>query len=59
MEFVHEKGDKYLITGTDTRGRKFRRVYENPLFALAINLWRGRVWQVRNGKRKLLKTVFN
>lgn len=59
MEFIHKKGDTYLITGRTTDGRKFRHTYSNPMMAMAINLWQGRVWQVRNGKRKLLKTVFN
>lgn len=59
MEFIHEKGDTYLIIGRTTNGRKFRYTYSNPMVAMAINLWQGRVWQVRNGKRKLLKTVFN
>lgn len=59
MEFTHEKGDTYLLIGRDCSGRKFRMVYDNPYFALGINMYRGRMWQVRNGKRKLVKSVFN
>jgi hypothetical protein len=59
MEFTHNKGDKYHVTGVCVDGKRFKRVTDNPHYALAINLYRGSVWQVRDGKRKLLKRVFN
>lgn len=63
MEFTHQVGDKYIVTGLLYNStRRFRSVYENPHYALAVNLWRGSVWQQgpsTGGKRKLLKRVFN
>ena len=56
-EFIHHDGDVYLVFGRLVRGGEFRLVYSNPKFAMAINLWKGRVWHVRDAKRKLLKEV--
>ncbi len=59
-EITHQPGDTYLVTGYYANSsRRFRDVYSNPRYALAINLWRGRVWHVRDKKRTLLKTVYN
>lgn len=56
----HMVGDTYVVTGyIFNTTRKFRKCYSNPHMAMGINLWRGRVWQVRNGKRKLVKEVYN
>ena len=56
----HMIGDTYVVTGFYYNStRKFRQCYSNPMQAMGINLWRGRVWQVRNGKRKLIKRVWN
>ena len=50
----------YHITGLLYNSRKrFRRTTDNFMFAMGINLWRGSVWKVTNGKRKLLKRVYN
>ena len=50
----------YHITGLLYNSRKrFRRTTDNFMFAMGINLWRGSVWTVTNGKRKLLKRVYN
>jgi hypothetical protein len=61
MEFTHENGDKYIVTGVKVNGQRFRSVYGNPHVALAINLYRGSVWQQKGGKgkRTLLKRVCN
>lgn len=59
MTFEHKKGDLYAVTGVTVDGKRFKMTYEVPEFALAINLWRGSVWQVRDGVRKLLKRVMN
>jgi hypothetical protein len=60
MEFTHLKGDKYHVTGILTTGKRFSPIItDNPHYALSINLYRGSVWQVRDGKRKLIKRVFN
>jgi len=50
---------KYDVTGTDRNGKRFSMTYSNINFALAINLWNGSVWEVTNGKRKLIKRVSN
>ena len=52
--------DKFLVTGRYYNSTKtFRSVYSNWRQANGINLWNGRVWLIRDGKRKLLKTVVN
>ena len=60
MELEHKDGDTYLITGFyHNSRRRFRLTTSNPRQAIAINLWNGAVWQVRNGKRKLVYKVTN
>lgn len=49
----------YIVTGVDVRGKRFRLQYDRLFYALSINLWRGSVWSVYNGKRKLIKRVYN
>ena len=50
----------YVITETLYRSNKrFRKVTSSFLHATSINLWRGSVWEVRDGKRKLIKRVYN
>lgn len=56
---IHKDGDKYLIIGKIVNGKRFRISSGNPIYAMNINLWNGRVWQVRDGKRTLLKRVVN
>lgn len=59
-EVTHQKGDTYHITGLLVNSKKrFKKTSDNPHYALSINLWRGSVWQVRDGKRKLIKRVYN
>lgn len=50
---------KYVVTGVDRQGKRFKLTYSNCLYAMSINLWRGSVWQETNGTRKLLKRVYN
>jgi hypothetical protein len=59
MEWTHKLGDTYHVTGTDTRGKRFRIVTSNPHHALGINLWRGTVWHVRDGRRTSVRRVEN
>jgi len=60
VEFTHNRGDTYEITGVDRDGKRFKRVTDNPRVALSINLWRGSVWHKRPDQaRKLIKRVFN
>lgn len=49
----------YIVTGVRTDGRRFRIVTTNQMHAFGINLWRGSVWALENGKRKLLRRVRN
>ena len=50
---------KYDVTGIDRNGKRFSMTYSNQRQALAINLWQGSVWKVINGKRRLIKRVYN
>lgn len=58
MEFIHNSGDYYVVTGFYyNSNKKFRIKSENPYYVLGINLWKGNVWHYHNGKRKLIKSV--
>ncbi len=51
---------RYVVTGVDVRGKRFRMTYGSGFWAMSINLWRGSVWGVSvSGKRTLLKRVYN
>ncbi len=49
----------YHVTGVDRQGKRFRIETSNGMHAMMVNLWRGSVWQVTGGKRKLIKRVYN
>lgn len=49
----------YHITGVDVKGRRFKITTSNYMHAMCINIWRGTVWRVENGKRTAIKRVFN
>lgn len=58
--------DRFLVTGEYAReytrsGKKkrFRMEFSNYYHAMGINLYRGKVWLLRDGKRILLKDVWN
>lgn len=53
----HRKTDRYLVTGRKVDGSAFRQEFSNPYHALYINLWEGRVWLLRSGRRILVKRV--
>ena len=53
------KYEKYIVTGVDRNGKRFRKEFSEPRWAFGINLWRGSVWGLLNGKRKLLNRVYN
>jgi hypothetical protein len=55
----HKKRAKYHVTGVTVRGKRFKYVYSHPMMAMSVNLYRGSVWQVVEGKRTLVKRVFN
>tara|TARA_R110000787_G_scaffold89251_1_gene189008 strand:- start:1629 stop:2057 length:429 start_codon:yes stop_codon:yes gene_type:complete len=49
----------YEATGVTRRGHRFKVTTDNYVHAMGINLWRGTVWEVANGKRKKIRTVYN
>ncbi len=57
--FTHQPGDRYLITGKRADGKRFRKEMGNPHYALAHNVYRGTLWQVRDGKRTRVHTWHN
>jgi hypothetical protein len=62
MEIMHSAGDRYKVTGCLVNGKRFNAIHTtNPNYALAINLYRGNVWQSKGGVGKWvkIKTVFN
>lgn len=51
---------KFVVTGVLVNGRRFSPIRtSNPMIADSINLYRGSVWEIINGKRKLIKRVWN
>lgn len=59
LSWTTKTGDKYVIVGTDVDGKKFRQVHTEWRWASQINLHRGRVYLLRDGKRWLVKSVWN
>jgi len=55
----HIEGDKYLVTGKDRNGKRFRLCYSSWVMASHVNLWSGRRWLLRAGKRYLINKVGN
>ena len=51
--------DHYEVTGVDRSGSRFSISTKSWIQAMGINLWRGSVWEVKKGKRKLIKRVEN
>ena len=52
--------DHYIVIGfIYNTNKKFRKQFERSIDAFSINLWRGKVWGVRFGRRKRLKSVYN
>lgn len=49
----------YIVTGVDRNGKRFVKQYSEKFWAMGINLWRGSVWEVTDGKRRLIKRVYN
>lgn len=51
---------RYLVTGIDRAGKRFRIETDSYIHAMGINLWQGSKWRVsEDGKKKLLHTVTN
>lgn len=51
--------DTYVVTGLRLDGRRFRNITTSRLHAFGINLWRGTVWRIVEGRRKCVKRVHN
>jgi hypothetical protein len=55
--------DGFLVTGTLRNGKRFSIKYSSSIAGLStslgINLWRGSVWGVKDGKKTLIKRVWN
>jgi len=54
-------GPMYKVTGKRYNSTSnFKPVYTNSQWrAMGINLWRGNVWELVNGKWKRIKSVWN
>jgi len=50
---------KYIVTGLDVRGKRFAIHTDSYIHAMGINLYRGTVWEIKNGKRKRIKSTYN
>ena len=60
VTWVHQEGDKYVVTGTCRDGSKIDpRTFDSYQWARCINLWRGTRWLLRAGRRYKLQTVYN
>lgn len=50
----------YVVTGVDTKGKRFKLAYKTWFMASCINVWRGSKWGVTSeGKRFLLQRITN
>ena len=60
-EFEFPYGTEFVVTGKTFRSnRNFPAIRTTNLrHALMINLWRGNVWAIVGGKRKLIHSVWN
>lgn len=57
---ILKENDRFVVTGILRNGKRFKSMqYKDPFYALAINLWRGHVWLVRDNKRTCIKSVWN
>ena len=59
VEWTHEDGDSYIVTGTLTNKKRFRIKTTSWAHARAINVYRGSKWLVRDGKRYKIQSIFN
>lgn len=55
--------DSVQVTGVTRNGKRFKNIYSSTVdgwsVAMHINLWRGSVFGVKEGKRTLIKRVWN
>lgn len=59
-EWTHQDGDIYVVTGVDSRGKRFKPIHTTAWhWANGINLYRGTKWLKRDGKRYRIQRVWN
>ena len=49
----------FRLSGVDRDGKRFVRTHTNLAYLRAINVWQGRMYEVKGGKSRLLWTVKN
>lgn len=57
--WTQQAGDKYVVTGRDCNGKRFRHTTASWLLADSVNVWSGTVWLVRDGKRFVVRRTSN
>lgn len=50
---------RFVVTGVNYGGKRFRRVYRDYFTARCINVWTGSLWEENDGKRRLLRRYSN
>jgi len=48
--------EKYLITGIDRSGKRFKIKTNNPS---NYNIWNGSIWEIKGNKKKLITRIYN
>lgn len=51
--------DKYLVTGLDCSGRRFKRYCETWFDCSCINVFNGSKWLIRKDKKHLIQRIYN
>ncbi len=59
ITWAPQTGDSYRIVGERVDGSRFATTRDSWRYADGINLYRGRVYLVRGGRRFLVKRVWN
>jgi hypothetical protein len=59
IRWTHQEGDQYHVTGVDAQGKRFKKVTDNPHYALGFNLHRGTIWLVRADRRVAIRRTYN
>lgn len=54
---VQPKVNNYCITGILKNGRRFKPIYTTT--PQHYNIWKGSIWILKEGKRKLLTAIYN
>ena len=57
METEKDIKSKYVITGIDKSGKRFKPIYTNT--PQHYNIWNGTCWKLEKGKRKRIFEWFN